>query len=241
MALGSALAAGLERARLEGGGAVVQLALNPKQLSVTRQTQWQAPPSRSPSAPPPASASRGQSGGTVPAGHGQLQFNKSQPATLKMLVWFDQSFEPDGDISDDIDQLQNWTCPTERIVQGVQSPPRVTFTWGSLQFVGHISSLSITYKQFGVAGQPVRAEAMIQIAENPPPVLGTNPTSGGISGRRVHVLSAGDTLHSIAYAEYGNPGLWRVLAEANGVDDPLRIAPGTALLIPPDPQSGGTR
>jgi nucleoid-associated protein YgaU len=235
MALGSALAAGLERARLEGGGAVVQLDLNPKSLTIRRQTQWQAPPSRSPSAAQPASASRGQSGGAVPLGHGQSQFTRSQPATLSMVVWFDQSFEPDGDISDDIDQLQNWTCPTERITQGVQSPPRVTFTWGSLAFVGHISSLNISFKQFGVAGQPVRAEATIAIQENPPAVPGTNPTSGGISGRRVHVLSAGDTLHSVAYAEYGNPGLWRVLAEANGVDDPLRIAPGTALLIPPDP------
>ena len=71
------------------------------------------------------------------------------------------------------------------------------------------------------------------------PIPGSNPTSGGISGRRVHTFSAGDTLHSVAYAEYGNPGLWRVLAEANGVDDPLRIAPGTALLIPPDPHSVG--
>ena len=55
------------------------------------------------------------------------------------------------------------------------------------------------------------------------------------------MFSAGDTLHSVAYAEYGNPGFWRVLAEANGVDDPLRIAPGTALLIPPDPHSVGPR
>ncbi len=240
MALGSALAAGLERARLEAGDAVVQLGLNPKSLTIRRQTVWQSPPSRSPNAAQPASASRGQSGGNVPLGHGPSQFTKSQPATLSMVVWFDQSFEPDGDISDDIDQLQNWTCPTERITSGVQNPPRVTFTWGSLQFVGHISSLNISYLQFGVAGQPVRAEATIAIQENPPALPGTNPTSGGIAGRRVHVLSAGDTLHSVAYREYGNPGLWRVLAEANGVDEPLRITPGTALLIPPDPQ-GGTR
>jgi nucleoid-associated protein YgaU len=241
MALGSALAAGLERARLEGAGAVVQLALNPKQLTIRRQTQWQAAASRSMNGAQPASAARGQSGGAVPLGHGPSQFTKSQPATLSMVVWFDQSFEPDGDISDDIDQLQNWTCPTERITQGRYNPPRVTFTWGSIQFVGHLSAVNITYKQFGIAGQPVRAEVRIDIQENPPAVPGTNPTSGGISGRRVHVFSAGDTLHSVAYREYGNPGHWRVLAEANNVDDPLRIAPGTALLIPPDPQSGSTR
>jgi nucleoid-associated protein YgaU len=220
---------------------MVQLELNPKSLTIRRQTQWQAPASRSPKAGTPSSGSRGQSGGAVPAGHGQLQFTKSQPATLTMVVWFDQSFEPDGDISDDLDQLQNWTCPTERILSGVQNPPRITFTWGSLQFIGHISSLNITYKQFGVAGQPVRAEASVSITENPPALPGTNPSSGGISGRRVHVISAGDTLHSVSYQEYGSPGLWRVLAEANGIDDPLRVAPGTTLLIPPDPQSAGSR
>jgi hypothetical protein len=220
---------------------VVQLMMNPKSLTIRRQTQWQPPPNRSPSTGQPASAARGQSGGTVPLGHGPQQYTRSTPATLTMVVWFDQSFEPDGDISDEIDQLQNWTCPTERVTSGVQNPPRVTFTWGSLQFVGHISSLNITFKQFGVAGQPVRAEANIALTENPPAVPGTNPTSGGIAGRRVHVVSAGDTLHSVSYREYGNPGHWRALAEANGIDDPLRVSPGMTLLIPPDPQSGGAR
>jgi nucleoid-associated protein YgaU len=241
VALGSALAAGLERARLVGGGHSVQLALNPKSLNITRRTQWQAPPNRAPNSAQPSSASSGQSGGAVPMGHAPQQYQRSTPGTLTMVVWFDQSFEPAGDISDDINQLQNWTCPTERVISGVQNPPRVTFTWGSLMFVGHISSLTINYKQFGIAGQPVRAEASITLSENPEAVPGTNPTSCGIAGRRVHVVSAGDTLHSVSYTEYGSPGLWRVLAEANDIDDPLRVAPGTTLLIPPDPQSAGSR
>jgi nucleoid-associated protein YgaU len=238
---GSPLATGLERASLEGAGAVVVLGLNPKSLSIRRNTQWQAPANRSPSAASPASAAVLSLAGPVPVGHGQLQYNRSQPAVLSMVVWFDRSFDADGSIDYEINQLQNWTCPTERVMSGVHSPPRITFIWRSLHFVGVITSLNINFKQFGVDGLPVRAEATISITENPPPVLGTNPTSGGIAGRRVHTFSAGDTLHSIAYAEYGSPGLWRVLAEANGVDDPLRIAPGTALLIPPDPHSGGSR
>ena len=104
-----------------------------------------------------------------------------------------------------------------------------------------LSRLTLKYKKFGVDGLPLRVEANISITENPSPVPFTNPTSGGISGRRVHVVSAGDTLHSVSYAEYGSPGLWRVLAEANGIDDPLRVAPGTTLLIPPDPQADGTQ
>ncbi|MGA7989205.1 MAG: hypothetical protein WCB51_12490 [Candidatus Dormiibacterota bacterium] len=241
MALGSALAAGLERARLEGAGKVVQLMLNPKLLSIRRQTQWKPPANRAPGTAQPSSASSGKAGGPVPLGHGQQTYTSSQPATLSMTVWFDQSFEPDGDIGDEIDKLQNWTCPTEVTAPHVRNPPRVTFSWGSLTFIGHISSLNVTFKQFGVGGQPVRAEVAIALTENPPLVSGTNPTSGGISGRRVHVVSAGDTLHSISYAEYGSPGHWRVLAEANQIDDPLRVAPGTTVLIPPDPQTSALR
>lgn len=217
---------------------MVPFMLNPKSLSIRRQSQWHPPQNRSTNAAQPASGARGQSGGTVPLGHGPQQYTGSQPASMTMTVWFDQSFEPDGDISDEIDQLQNWTCPTERVTSGAKNPPRVTFTWGSLQFVGHIQSLTITYKLFGTGGQPVRAEAQITITENPSAVPGGNPTSGGVSGRRVHVMSAGDSLQSIAYTEYGSPGHWRVLAEANGIDDPLRVAPGTTLLIPPEPSSG---
>jgi len=220
---------------------IVPLMLNPKQLTIRRQSQWRPPQNRSSAAGQPSSGAHGLSAGTVPLGHGLQQYTGSQPGSLTMIVWFDQSFEPDGDITDDIDTLQNWTCPTERGATGAQNPPRVTFTWGGLQFIGHIASLNVSYKQFGVTGQPVRAEVSITITENPPAVPGSNPTSGGIAGRRVHVVSAGDTLHSVSYTEYGSPTHWRALAEANGIDDPLRLSPGTTLLIPPSPLPGAAR
>jgi nucleoid-associated protein YgaU len=43
----------------------------------------------------------------------------------------------------------------------------------------------------------------------------------------------GDTLTSVAQQEYGDPGLWRALADANGVDDPMRLPAGARLLVPP--------
>jgi nucleoid-associated protein YgaU len=44
---------------------------------------------------------------------------------------------------------------------------------------------------------------------------------------------AGDTLASVAYAEYGDPNGWRRLAEANDIDDPLRLRDGVVLHVPP--------
>jgi nucleoid-associated protein YgaU len=242
MAAASSLAAGLEHARLEGAGAKLQFMLNPQKLNIRRQTKWVPPQNRSSNSAQPSSAAHGKSGAKVPLGHGPQQYTGSQPATLSMTVWFDQSFESKGDITGDIDTLQNWTCPTERVENSsALNPPRLTFTWGSFHFIGHISSLGVTYKQFGSTGQPMRAQADIALTENPPVVSGNNPTSGGISGRRVHVVCAGDTLHSISYSEYGSPGSWRALAEANGIDDPLRVTPGTTLLIPPDPHASRSR
>ena len=42
----------------------------------------------------------------------------------------------------------------------------------------------------------------------------------------------GDTLQSVAYRELGKPTYWRAIAELNDIDDPMRLAPGTTLLIP---------
>ena len=46
-------------------------------------------------------------------------------------------------------------------------------------------------------------------------------------------LTAGETLHSVAQREYGSAALWRGLAAANGIDDPLRLDAGRHLLVPP--------
>ena len=45
-------------------------------------------------------------------------------------------------------------------------------------------------------------------------------------------MSSGDTLAVLAWREYGDPAAWRVIAEANGIDDPMRLAHGRELLLP---------
>jgi nucleoid-associated protein YgaU len=70
-----------------------------------------------------------------------------------------------------------------------------------------------------------------EVPTDPPPK--TNPTSGGIAGRRTHIVAGAETLQSVAFGEYGDAALWRGLADLNGIDDPFRVRPGTSLLIPP--------
>ncbi len=57
---------------------------------------------------------------------------------------------------------------------------------------------------------------------------GAAPASGG----RTHRVVAGETLDRIAARHYRDASQWRVIAEANGVLDPLDVRPGTLLAVP---------
>jgi nucleoid-associated protein YgaU len=71
----------------------------------------------------------------------------------------------------------------------------------------------------------------VAMKEFPQPAAKQNPTSGGTAGHRTHRVVAGDSLASIAYVEYGDPNGWRRLADANAIDDPLRVRDGTVLHV----------
>ena len=47
------------------------------------------------------------------------------------------------------------------------------------------------------------------------------------------VFKQGDTLSGLAGREYDDPTQWRMIADANGILDPLSVEPGTELRIPP--------
>ena len=45
-------------------------------------------------------------------------------------------------------------------------------------------------------------------------------------------MLSGDRLASIATSEYGDPGNWRAIADANGIDDPFQVRPAGACSSP---------
>jgi len=56
---------------------------------------------------------------------------------------------------------------------------------------------------------------------------------------QVYVFKQGDTLTGVSHRYYGDWRRWRYIADRNGITDPRRIEPGTALLIPQLPPEGG--
>ena len=63
-------------------------------------------------------------------------------------------------------------------------------------------------------------------------VVGNVTDTGADVSWVTDVDAATDVIAGIPQKEYGDPNFWRAIAEANGIDDPLSVTPGTYLLIP---------
>ncbi len=202
--------------RQDHGDLPLQFHYNPTTVSVTKMSNWSSSGQRNASRAP------------------KQEYTGGRPATLTMKLLFDATDMGGSSVTRAIDTLMDWSVPTrESIANNLPQPPVLVLQWGAESyFPCRLKRLRIKYTIFNVAGTPVRATADVSMVEVPDEPGPQNPTSGGISGRRSVVFDAGDSLPAVAFREYGNPNLWRALAEANGVDDPLRLRPGTSLLVP---------
>ena len=109
-----------------------------------------------------------------------------------------------------------------------------------MSFDGIVTGVTVTYVLFDVDGRPLRARCSVELEEVGGATAGQNPTSGALEARRTHQLVAGDLLPHLAWREYGDATAWRVIAEANDLDDPMDLTPGVELLLPaPDELSMG--
>ena len=120
-------------------------------------------------------------------------------------------------------------------------PPFVTFKWGrETTFKSVCTSLTVAYKLFRPNGDPIRADVKMTLkqaeaastASSTGANRGTNPTTRANAGHGVHTVKDGDSLPSIAYEAYGDATVWRSIADANGIENPLHLRRGRALSLP---------
>jgi nucleoid-associated protein YgaU len=190
---------------------------NPKEYTIKKSSQWKATPSKKAKTAP------------------KTEFVGTNPRTLDMELFLEAWESASGDIATDVERLFTWANPTEdSLRKNKPQPPIVVFRWGSTSsFEAYVKSVSAKYTMFRPDGTPVRATVTVGLEETPMEAYKQNPTSGGVAGRRTHLVVAGDSLQSIAYREYGTPTMWRAIAVSNDIEDPLRVPPGSRLLIPP--------
>jgi nucleoid-associated protein YgaU len=188
---------------------------NPKEFSVEKSAHWQT----------------SNTAGSPNAG--PAQYLGPNPSSMTLEMFLDASEQSGGDVSKDVDKLLEACTPTDAS-QGKNRPvpPAVRFGWDKVYFVGYIERVNARYTLFHSNGKPIRALCTITLKELPSKQQGQNPTSGALNTVATRQVLEGDTLAGIAYQEYGDPNLWRALADANGIDDPMRITPGRRLLVP---------
>lgn len=202
------------------GGTIARLDLqfNPSTLSLNKSTEWRRTPSRM-------------------AGESALpEFVGSGPRTLSLDVFLDATAKHDDSVEQAVEKLMKACVPTPASL-GRKKPasPWVRFEWGTARttsFDGVMSSLSVSYTLFDVDGKPLRATCSLSIEEASVDPPGQNPTSGARTARSTHTVVAGDSLAMLAWREYGDATAWRAIAEANGIDDPMTLVPGTELVVP---------
>ena len=193
----------------------IEFQFNPKELTLAKTASWQP------------DTGKGKKNSTP-------QYKGPQPSKLTLEMFFDASATRNDSVVKRVEQLFTCCVPTPDSHQRKKSsPPWVLFRWGSLTgFVAYISSVQANYTLFTAAGLPIRATCTVTLEEIKGEPPGQNPTSGGLVPRKAHTVVDGDTLAAIAYAEYGDPALWRAVAELNRLDDPMRLAPGSTVLLP---------
>lgn len=129
-----------------------------------------------------------------------------------------------------------------RVIEEVEQgkPSYCRFEWGKKIYVikGMLMGFDVTYKLFAPDGTPLRSEITITLEEqatiNEQDKLWQNPTTRS-EARKIRVVHEGERLDNIAYEEYRDAACWRLIAEANGIEDPFRVRPGRVLRVPPRP------
>jgi hypothetical protein len=193
---------------------------NPAELTIGKSNSWQAPEAKGKDAP-------------------DLRFQAGQPGTMTMSLTLDTT-DDGSDVTAHTDKLLALMRVSDSVqgadpARNAARPPWVEFHWGKLHsFKAVVERLQIRFTFFANNGTPLRAKADLSLkqfadaAEYPL----QNPTSHTPTLHTLHHLQGGETLDRIAAQHYGDHARWRLIAEANGVVDPLRLQPGDVLVVP---------
>jgi nucleoid-associated protein YgaU len=178
-----------------------------------------------------------------------LQFVNGNLQTLEMELFLD-SYEQHkvgnavvNTAQSDVRALVSQITDLMSIDPTTHAPPVLLFTWASLTFTCVLSRATQKYVMFLPDGTPVRARLTVSFAEYRDIDFEAKEVKRETSDySKRHVVNQGETLSSIASAEYGDPALWRVIALANALQRARLLRPGQKLLLPSlpyrDPDSG---
>ena len=133
----------------------------------------------------------------------------------------------------DVSQLTRKITNLVNIDGALHRPPLCEFQWGSLCFKGVVTNVNQTYTMFMEDGMPVRAKlevtfkSVMDLAESKKQAPFESPDR-----TKQRVVKQGVQLWELAWEEYGDPALWKVIAKENNLMNPLDLTPGQVLKLP---------
>jgi nucleoid-associated protein YgaU len=178
-----------------------------------------------------------------------VQYIRGQNEKISMELFFDTT---DFGMSSNVTDVRDQTTQVYKLLKvdgELHAPPRVIIEWGDAgQLTSHgtsippwlvLESISEEFSLFSPSGIPLRAKLNVSFREawTIEEQLQVTPRHSSDRTKLVRVV-AGQTLSQIASVQYSDPRQWRPIAEANNLDNPRLLAPGTVLVIPPNPSSG---
>jgi len=163
--------------------------------------------------------------------HRFCSFVRGQTRTLSLELFFD-STRVGRSLENvlDVRLMTDLVAELGRIQPTTHAAPRITFIWGvGLSFRAIVDNVQQKFTLFNPAGIPVRATLTMSFKEYKTleeQLKTLNLQSADHSKRRV--VRQRDTLARIAYEEYGDAELWRVIADGNreALSDLRRLTPG---------------
>ncbi len=210
-------------------GASVKCMFNPKQYTFTKSNEW---------------SERRRKGVNAPG----LEFGGGDAATLSLELLFDtyevhswMNNRAGADVrsyTKGLWDLMQVSDERKNAATGKGEPPHCKFQWGSLwSFEAVVTKIAQTFTLFMPDGTPVRALLTVDFKQikDEGQYPRQNPSSGGRPGERLRTVAEGETLAGISYEEYGDPTVWRHIADTNRIADPRRLKPGQVLIITPLP------
>jgi LysM repeat protein len=180
-----------------------------------------------------------------------LQYVRGKARVLTMELFFD-TYETGEDVRDH-------SGPIVRLLDKqptAHAPPVLLFSLGRMQFRCVLVDAAQRFTMFLRDGTPVRSTMSVRLQEyadvtveirqgvffgsptvsaavNTVAAVAVATTNAVLSGSAtVHITLQGDTLSGIAAAYLGDAGRWRLIADANKIDDPFDLLPGRSLVIP---------
>lgn len=188
----------------------IEVLFNPKEYVIEKKTPWSEINVFGLDSPP-------------------VQFTMGERKRLSMELFFDTSEEKTD--------VREYTSKLE-VLQLVNAqehrPPILRFSWGSLSFDCVLEDSVQRYTLFANDGTPLRAICKVVFKEYATAATQlSNTRRESADHTKRMALREGETLSSLAAREYNDSSKWRVIADANNIDDPENVAAGTIVELPP--------